>query len=177
MALLCYCCCLQPRLKQVTASKTVAFAACTGCWMERMKQLGILKAFQSQLSQDEQVILNSTHWRGVLILSESFNVSVSSLVSHQIHFKNQLHPLQPCSVCSRQGGQMYQSQTCCTQVFSNHHPGCFLKDYQGWLMIIWVGNREFCWSSTFSISTKLMMLLMIGRGIELVTNIKDFPAK
>jgi len=60
---------------QVTASKTVAFAACTGCWMERMKQLGILKAFQSQLSQKEQ----------------------------------------PCSVCSRQGGQMYQSQTCCTQ--------------------------------------------------------------
>ena len=56
-----FCYCLQPRLKQVTASKTVAFAACTGCWMERMKQLGILKAFQSQLSQKEQVvILNST---------------------------------------------------------------------------------------------------------------------
>jgi len=64
---------------QVTAAKTVAFAACTGCWMSRMKQLGILKAFQTQLS-----------------LNEQFSA-------------------QPCCVCSRQAGQMYQSQICCTQ--------------------------------------------------------------
>ena len=35
----------------VTAAKTVGFSACTGCWMARMKQQGVLGAF---LQQEEQ---------------------------------------------------------------------------------------------------------------------------
>jgi len=39
---------------QVTATKTVAFSACTGCWMAKMKELGVLRAYLAKVAEDQR---------------------------------------------------------------------------------------------------------------------------
>ena len=158
-----------------------------------MKQLGILKAFQAQLSLNEQVdkqdkknykknnkkrqkkTKHETAWHSQSIPGSAFSqrtgshksksyicvltfysqllvAPFNSVPSKYVHAQCKLHALfpfpslstlrvfsvflfdllnhqhdehdhhdhqfsaQPCCVCSRQAGQMYQSQICCTQV-------------------------------------------------------------